>query len=87
MEYYSKRDNIEIQELKETTDESVKDLCKPIFRDKMGITHDIDIVRCHRLGNQNKPSSNKETKETYSVSECVCACVCVREREREGVCV
>lgn len=63
MENYSRRDNIEIAGVKENTDESVKDICKAIFRDKIGISHDIDIVRCHRLGNQTKSSSNKKPRK------------------------
>lgn len=50
-ENYSRRDNLEISGVEEKQGESVQAICHKIFREQMGITREIEIVRCHRVGN------------------------------------
>lgn len=50
MENYSRRDNMEITGIEEHKSESVRDICTDLFKNKLGLSDDIEIVRCHRVG-------------------------------------
>jgi ribA/ribD-fused uncharacterized protein len=54
MENYSRRENMEIIGVAETKDESVRDICRDLFKEKLGIQREVDIVRCHRLGQRER---------------------------------
>jgi len=65
MENYSRRDNLEITGIDEHRGESVRDICVDLFKNKVGITEDIEIVRCHRTGKSDDSQGVNSHRRQY----------------------
>jgi ribA/ribD-fused uncharacterized protein len=70
IENYSRRENIEITGIQETKDESVKDVCEKLFKQKLKISEDLEVVRCHRLGkSDNSDNTSRRQNATGRQNE------------------